>query len=143
MANQLTVKITGIAEVQKMLAEAPKNIVMLGFGRALNAGINVIAAAVAERVPVKEGELAAALVTEVVVDANARGGIASVGFGKMGHRANWVEYGHRMVTHKPGKKQVGDVPAHPFMRPAADASADAAIDAFAETLAATLKQGIL
>ena len=52
----------------------------------------------------------------------------------------WVEYGHAMVGHRPGKKDLGTIPPHPFMRPGFDASADAAVDAFAESLAATLRQ---
>ena len=68
------------------------------------------------------------LFIDVTVDENALGVDASVGFGgKQGHIANEVEYGHVMVTHLPDKRDVGHVPAHPFMRPAFDASADQAL----------------
>lgn len=132
------VKITGIEEVQKMLAEAPKNVVQLGYGRALTAGINVFAGALASRTPVRSGKLAASLVIAVEVDSDARGGAAAVGFGKQGHVANWVEYGHRMVGHAPNKKETGAVLPHPFMRPAFDASADEALQAFQDSLVTTL-----
>lgn len=34
-------------------------------------------------------------------------------------QAIWIEYGHRIVGHKPGKKDTGGkVPAKPFFRPA-------------------------
>jgi hypothetical protein len=106
----------------------------------------VIKAALALRIPISDeetaGDLRAALMSAVTLDAQFRGGVAEVGFGtKQGHIANFVEYGHRMVGHKPGKKELGMVAAHPFMRPAAEVSADAAIDAFADSLEATLKAG--
>jgi hypothetical protein len=140
MAGEVVV-ITGIEEVQRMLTEAPKNIVMLGYGRALNAGINVLATAIIARTPVKKGDLAKALVTNVVVDSQGRGGHAEVGFsGKQGHVANWLEYGHVMRGHRPKRKLLGTVAPHPFMRRAADTAGDAAVEAFADSLAATLKQ---
>ena len=132
--------VTGIEETQQLLADAPKNVVMLGYGRASNAAMNVLAEALISRTPVKHGDLARALVINVSVDANSKGSFGQVGFGKQGLVAYWLEYGHRIVTHKPGKKEVGEVSAQPFMRPAFDSSADAAIDAFCAALEASLKQ---
>jgi len=138
-------QITGIEECQELLEKAPKNIVMLGYGRAANAAINVIAAELVTKTPIRVsesegnlsgGDLVKHLVTDVTVDADSRGVTAAVGFGSQGQVANWLEYGHRMVTH--AGKQVGDVPAQPFVRPAFDASADAAIEAFAVSLEGTL-----
>jgi hypothetical protein len=87
-----------------------------------------------DRVPLVD-----ALMAEVEVDLNAKGGSASVGFGKLGYIANMVEYGHVMVTHAPGKKVVGFVPPHPFMRPAFESSAEPAIAAFAASMTETVK----
>jgi len=57
------------------------------------------------------------------------------------HVANWVEYGHRLVRGGRNRKGrggpgrvVGNVPAHPFIRPAFEASADAAVDTFVTTV---------
>lgn len=53
------------------------------------------------------------------------------------HAALWVEYGHKLVRGgrlKGGGAHVGEVPAHPFIRPAADASEAAALTAIEETL---------
>ena len=139
------INISGIDEVLELLDQAPKNIVMLGYGRAARAAMDVIGAAVVERTPIgtgdTAGDLVRALFIDVTVDENALGVDASVGFGgKQGHVANEVEYGHVMVTHLPDKRVVGHVPAHPFMRPAFDASADQALDAFTTSLEATLKE---
>ena len=40
-----------------------------------------------------------------------------------------VEFGHKMVGHKPGKKNLGVVRAHPFLRPAVDKSKQAVMTA--------------
>ena len=141
--------VVGLREVQKMLDEAPKNIVLLGYGRALTAGINILAGALISKTRVRTGALAQALVVEVTVDSDARGGEAAVGFGDQGRTANWLEYGHRIVKKggfyidSRGRRRkgtvTGQVPAYPFVRPAFDTSGDAAIEAFADTLASTLK----
>lgn len=131
-----------------MLADAPKEIVAAGYVKALNAAANVIADALEIHTPVKaedtgglldKGVLRESLMTEVQLDSQLRGGTARIGFGKNGFVALWVEYGHRMVSHKSGgKKQIGEVRPHPFMRPTADASAEAAIQAFANSLQQTV-----
>lgn len=48
--------------------------------------------------------------------------------------AHLVEYGHRLLSHKPSLKEIGEVEPHPFMRPALDEGADEAL-AFAEEYA--------
>jgi HK97 gp10 family phage protein len=142
----MSLQITGLQEVQQMLKDAPRIVVASAFVNALDAGAQVIKAALAPRIPVSDeetaGELKAALMSTVTLDPQLRGGVAEVGFGtKQGHIANFVEYGHRMVGHKPGKIELGMVSPHPFMRPAAEVSADAAIEAFADTLETTLRAG--
>lgn len=149
MAGDL-VKITGIEDVQRMLREAPKEIVARGFLRALQAGANVIADELELRTPVKaedtgglldKGVLRESLMVAITLDSQFRGGHAEVGFGKNGQVAYWVEYGHRIVGHKPGKRDSGkSVPMHPFMRPAVDRSADAAVAAVAESLSQTVAE---
>ncbi len=56
------------------------------------------------------------------------------------HVARWLEFGHQLVSHKPGHKVIGNVPAVPFFRNAFDAAKDRAVDAFSESLAADLSQ---
>jgi HK97 gp10 family phage protein len=57
------------------------------------------------------------------------------------HVARWVEYGHRLVRggrNRIGRggpgKVVGNVPAHPFIRPAFESSAEAAVATFVTTV---------
>lgn len=69
------------------------------------------------------------------------------------HIAMWVEYGHRLVrggySHKsrkdPGKyrgkgKQVGAVPAHPFIRPGYEAVAEEATNRIVQVVAAEIEK---
>jgi len=167
MAGEL-ITVTGIEEVQRMLAEAPKSVVARGYVKALGAGIGVFYVDLQTRTPVRQadiytaplkgqrhpGDLRRALISEVTLDANFRGGTAEVGYGGFqGHVANWVERGHRMVVpgghyiDNRGRKRKGthvkDVPAYPFLRPCADINGDEAIAAFAASLEATLREGVL
>jgi len=141
-----------------MLERAPKNLRRVAFARALAAAVVPIVQELEARAPVAEypagmfsepGSLQDHVVTDIALDEEGNGGVASVGFGKYGNVANMVEYGHRMVAH--GAKHsdrmrnyegtlLGEVVAHPFMRPAAAASGDAAIEAFAESVETTLQQ---
>lgn len=140
------ITVEGLSETMEMLSAAPKHIVVAGFAKALKAGADVIAAELAARTPERDegdrneevGHLMDNIVIQVQVDPNGQGGIASVGFGKLGHIAMWVEYGHRLLGHKPNKKEIGTVQPHPFMRPAAAASSDAAVAAFSSSLEATV-----
>lgn len=142
------VKITGLAEVQRMMREAPKQVAVLGLAKALHAGGHVIESAVAERTPERDegarsgdaGHLIDALTLDVQVDTGAKGGVASVHFGNLSHIAGFVEKGHRLIGHRPNKKQIGNVVPHPFMRPAADASEDAAIGAFSDSLSKSVEE---
>jgi hypothetical protein len=87
------------------------------------------------------------LVSGYEVDKSALTGTSSTGFGKSGSVALWVEYGHQEVVpsqngsryRSPSGKSragelVGQVPEHPFMRPAFDACADKVIDAVADSI---------
>ena len=140
------IQVTGLEDVQRMLKEAPKHVVVTGYAKALRRSINVIAETLQMLTP--EGSnhtnddilpLNESIVTDVQVDSNGRGGVARVGYGKSGHVALFVEYGHVMKTHKPGSSIVGHVPAHPFMRPAFDQSAAAATAAFQESITETVE----
>jgi hypothetical protein len=176
MAGEL-ITITGAQEVMRMLEAAPKALVARSFLKALDAAGQVVVSELWPRVPIDikaamnkahggshtpkrsktassvQGPLVGKLDAFITLDSQFRGGVVEIGFGGLGHIANWVEYGHRIMGRKPqgGKRKkgvrregeyLGDVPAHPFMRPAAMASADRAIEAFGEVIAATLKEGI-
>ncbi|MBZ5621457.1 MAG: hypothetical protein LAQ69_22435 [Acidobacteriia bacterium] len=144
-------RVEGLEETLSMLDGLPKALVLGGYNKAFHAAAGVIERELDARVPIRleyegkdlmvaGGALKGALMFIVTLDSNYRGGIVAVGFGKLGYIANFVEYGHRMVTHKPGLKEVGFVPAYPFMRPAADAAHEPSVDAFARSLAGTVRE---
>lgn len=126
------VEIEGLEECVAFLRTAPRAAAGSALIRGLRAGGEVIEQAIEVRTPVREGEMKADLDIAITIDADVRGGIAQVGFGEQGYKANFVEYGHRMIGHKPEKKDLGAVEPHPFLRPAAAACQEAAVDAFVE-----------
>lgn len=143
MANEI-ISITGIEETIKMFREAPSVLVAAGYAKALRAGINVLAVGLEVAAPVRTGKLKASVVTDIAVDVGRRNGIAEVGFGKEGHVANWIEYGHRKVGHEKSGKKLGGVTApHPFMRAVFDHLADTAITAFVDSLTETVQREYL
>ena len=137
--------ITGLEEVQKRLKAAPQALAAKAFLQSLDRAAGVIAAEVEARTPEGEtGLLRESVITSVELDSEGRGGSAAVRFsseqGENGKPqdliAFWVEYGHVLKSH--AKKTIGQVPAHPFLRPAADAAGDRAIEVFAEVLGENL-----
>lgn len=141
-----------ISELDEYLTEIADPVRLRKIERkALRKGAKVTQAAVQERAPVRPdlpsgtalpiGALAADIVIRSYTDGDGRE-VASVQPGaRTSHAAGWVEFGHQMVTGgrltKTGKgngKNVGFVPAHPFFRPAAEASAEAASAAIIESL---------
>ena len=146
--------ISGLTETIAMLDSLPRLVVITGFSEALHAAGTIMEAAVEERTPIRleelpsgalsvaGGDLKADVYHDVVIDAQYRGGYAFVSFHRYSNVANWLEWGHRMVGHKPGKKQLqgpktptGFVRPYPFLRPAFEVSAGPAIDAFVLKLA--------
>lgn len=152
-----TVRMQGLRELDAKLSqlatEDAKRVIQAG----LRAGGQVMQAAVAERAP-ERPELpsgTALPVGALAADIELRMGrdedglpAAIVAPGEYTSRAaEWVEYGHRLVkggqlpwsgvNRKTGKfyrrggtgHQIGDVPAHSFLRPGFEASAGAAADA--------------
>lgn len=144
----MDLQITGLDQVQKALRELPAKVVVTSYAKALDRAAGVIAAEVtarAEALPESGSDtpLSEHVITKTEVDTNQRGGAAAVGFDSSQDdrtgipqdlKALLVEMGHRMLTHQPGKKEVGHVAPHPFVRPAFEATADKAIEVFAETL---------
>ena len=161
MASDEMVTITGLAQVQMALTTAPARLVKNAFARALAAACVPVVRELELRTPVSAknelfndetfspiagtgtGDLKSALMSDIAINSEGKGGIGRVGFGKQGYKARLVETGHRMIGHKPGLKDLGKpVPPHPFMAQAAVAAADAAMGAFAEALIKALKADI-
>lgn len=149
MADFIVSEIKGLREVQENLAKLGGKIQHRVLRKALQAGIDVMGKAVQERTPVKTGLLRSSVGTVVKISDKEQGGMAVVGFGKEGHVARMVEFGHNAKRSEKGqftklkgkgKAAAQDatefIPAHPFMRPAFDASVRQAADTFAETFKA-------
>lgn len=143
MADEL-IEIEGLEETAALFRDAPKEAIPAALLHGLTAGGRVIEEFMAGRTPDREGDLLADLGTTVTLDSEFRGGVAAVGFSAaQGHVARFVEFGHRMVGHKPEKKELGEVEPHPFMRPSADAAAEEAIEAFDAAVMTDLRQADL
>jgi hypothetical protein len=149
------IEISGIEESCAMLDRVPVETRKIGFARALAAAAVPVVNELRAWTPVaaypggmfaKPGSLLDNMVTDVAIDEAGQGGFASVGFsGGYGHIANWLEYGHRIVSRGGATRYAGkllsEVPPNPFMRTAAAASAEASVDAFVASLEETLVTG--
>lgn len=152
----ISIDIEGLADVQKMLDDLGTKAAERCIRKALKAGAAIEQAAIIERAPVKVGSGGilpeGALKSDIVVKMSrdeAGGIVAFVGPDSYTKRvAGWVEYGHRRVTggysrldkktgktRGPGKAAAEDVPEHPFIRPAYEATQQEVAEAICTTLA--------
>jgi len=136
--------IRGIEETAAALEAMPDRIAKVATVKALNAAVKPIMEEMSPRIPVgATGKLRAALMYIINVAADGRNAVASIGFGKMGYLARWIEFGTHHLGHKPKKVDTGVLlPARPFMRPAAETAAAAAIEAFAASVKESLDEGL-
>jgi HK97 gp10 family phage protein len=159
MPDGISIEVTGLKELQLKLDALTTKQANLCIRKALRAGGLIEKAAVEERAPVKDepgGYLpAGALKADIIVHTtkDEQGAISAiVGPGKLtAHVARWVEYGHRMIrggrsrllpngkTRGPGK-QIGFVDAHPFIRPAYEATRQEVISTICTTLTTELEK---
>lgn len=149
-------RVEGLTESVAMLEQLPKTMVLAGFAAGLKAASEVFCAELDLNIPVRSmetpggdlqpHELRSRLTYRITLDTNYRGGVAEIGFGPAGYVANFIEYGHWMVSHD--KQNVlagpntpgGFVPANPFMRRSFDAGKERAIDAFVGAVQNTVRQ---
>jgi HK97 gp10 family phage protein len=115
----------------------------------------IVKTAIVERTPIqsgvaegilKPGELAANIKSTVHVATDlstTRADVSrvTIGPGTAVTRsvANWVEHGHANARATKGNKTT---PAHPFVRPALDATQQQAIDAYAATMTAEVTKAL-
>lgn len=149
--------------LQGNIAALRRRMAVNGQRRAVRAGARVIAEAMISRAPVLDhttarstsldpGDLKAGVSARTRQEDGQTVGLAGPKGkeGRIGKVAYNVEYGHRMVVGGKSKlnsvgqfvgdgKVVGDVPPHPFLRPAFEASAGEALDAMALSLGETLR----
>lgn len=154
----VSLQVQGLDELQRRLdllrTEQAQKILRKG----LRAGGRWVQTEVAERAPVRPslpsgtalpvGALKFDVILRNIYRGVPEGGaVVTVGFGKFtAHVARWVEFGHRLVAGgrymnwgKRGKGEVtGRVWAHPFMRPAWEATENVCALTFANTVKAEL-----
>jgi HK97 gp10 family phage protein len=153
--DDFSVEFKGLAELEAKLEAMSTEQATRAVNRGLAAGGEVFREAVAEAAPIRPdlpsgtalppGALKSDIVKRRTRDADGAP-VEVVGPGKYTrHAAVWVEYGHRLVRggysrmtknggfRGPGK-EIGKVPAHPFIRPAFEASAEKATAAAIDTI---------
>jgi HK97 gp10 family phage protein len=141
------ITVRGLPEVQRNLSEFPRLLVMSCFAKALARAAAVFEDELRARTPETDfstsseeyGHLSEAIMDELAIDTQGRGGRVRIGFGQKDFVARFVEYGHRMVSHR--GHVTGTVAPHPFMRPAFEAAAAAALDAFINTVNEFMESG--
>lgn len=135
--TEATVEVRGLSELKAAFRKLGPEIAAGILKEALQAGALVLAQAITEAAAehTRTGEMQKGITTAVVIDPSGMSGVARVGFGEQDYKAAWVEFGHRQVVIKDGERQqVGNVPAHPFVRPAFEMSKTAAKEAVAEVI---------
>ena len=145
MSAQISIHISGIAEIRKQLSPEVFRTTVLD---ALRSGLAPVAAAASALAPRKTGRLAQGIRAAV----STRGGAVSGSIVTQVRYGHLVEYGHRQVTGGrlarrrspifgrsagPGR-QVGTVPPHPFVRPAFATQQPAIAEAIERRLAAAI-----
>jgi HK97 gp10 family phage protein len=153
----ISIDIEGLSDLQAKLDDLSTKAGERAIRAALRAGAAIEQAAIIERAPVKDGTGGVlpegALKSDIVVkmSRDEQGTIiAIVGPAKLTKWiARLVEYGHRNVrggvsrlvkgkAKGPGSV-IGNVAAHPFIRPAYEASRQAVADAICTTLATEIE----
>ncbi len=154
----ISITVEGLSELQAKLDALTQKQADRCIRTALKAGAVIEQAAIVERAPIRDGTGGylppGALKSDIVIRflKDTTGVIsAKVGPAKLtAHVARWVEYGHRIVqggrnrivTDKQRGNGVvtGEVPAHPFIRPAYEASRAEVISTICKTLATELEK---
>ena len=156
MPGDYPIEVEGIDDVIAMLGQTEH----LVETTALVTGLNVVgefsAQAIEDATPVKDenvptseysrriaggnsldkGLLKASVKFEIIVDSRNRGGYVEISHGRYSYVANYLEYGHRLVTHgiKAIRRVIGFVKPYPFIRPTAERVAEESIYKFYDTV---------
>lgn len=157
---------SGVEEMKAKMLAMRQHMSGPGSQKAVRAGGNVIKGAMVERTPVlieknagsnalEPGSVKRDILVRFPASENQYQVTALIGPGKRAGRvAHLVEYGHRMVVggksrvlangkvQGNGKVLERDVPAHPFLRPAFEASVAEAQKVLAETMGKQLQEAV-
>ena len=123
---KVRMKVEGGDKIARKLQMMAEEVARTHMRECALAGAEVIRAEAATLAPRKTGTLAGDIQKEVKKQTKSRVDV-HIGPGKKGWYGRLVEDGHAIVV---AGKKVGDVPPHPFMRPAFDAKTGEVYDAF-------------
>jgi Bacteriophage HK97-gp10, putative tail-component len=146
----LNIEVLGVPELEALFGEMAGQEAEKICRKALRAGGNQMRAAIAINAPVRAplpsgtalppGALQSDI-TVTVTKNNDTSFSAWIEPGKQTmHVARWVEWGHRLVRGKTSRrrgtkgKEIGDVEAHPYIRPSFDANEDLAAGVVADAV---------
>jgi len=139
--TEVTIKVD-IEDVKRALRELPKEIAQKAIRGALMDGAEISRAAVQRMAPkrgfwppkrvkgraVPPGRLRKAVVKRWNARSRLGDAVVSVAFRRSAFYWHMVEFGHRIVVGRRGRRRVvGQVPPHPFVRPAAAQTLPAAV----------------
>ena len=99
------------------------------------------------------GNLADDLSTTIEISGDGHSGDMYIGFKRQAAKAIWLEYGHKMISHKPDQRPLEgtrtpgafvipggtEIPG-PFMRPSLDETAQEATDIFFDTFISLIEK---
>lgn len=155
MANGLSIDVQGVPELNSLLTELAGAAAERAIAKGVIAAAEVFQEAITEAAPVRTetdrptsalppGKLKSSIQIRLLRPKNGTVRAFIEPSRETRHVARFVEFGHRLVKgdrstkNKRGGytgsgKQIGFVPAHPFVRPAFESSEGGALDAAIET----------
>lgn len=130
------VDVRGLSEVIKQLEKFPKEIEKRVVRRELRKASKIILSEAKQRAPRRSGELEKGLKIRMKAKKGSRWLRSQVR--STARHSHLIEFGHRMVGHKPNKKVVGFVPPTPYLRPAMINNQDRVMSTLGEGVAKSI-----
>lgn len=133
MANNVTVQIRGLEDVEAKLYDLPSKFAKLVMRRALRPAANIWKEEIAARAPEKTGFLKTQAAISIKLSAKEEAGAALVGFTKkqnpalVGKKAHVPSAGNEAFWYELG---TSNQPARPFIRPAFESKKTQVLDVF-------------
>jgi len=121
-ARGLTIRFQGAENLRDKFLRMAETARLKTLQDAVPPAADIVLGAMREKVPVESGLLKRSLEMEIV---ERQPGRLVVAMKTPALHWHLVEFGHRMVGPKPGKKEVGTVGPTPFIRPAFDETRNA------------------
>jgi HK97 gp10 family phage protein len=159
MSDDVTVKITGLAELQEALEQLPEKVARKGVRSSLQAGAAPVLSGMVQEAPKRTGFLSEHFDAKISLTHDALAGTAYVGpEGKMDY-PEYLSGAYRVVRKANGKiKKIGRIAVaavarysefgtvkmemNPFMTRAWEQNKEAALDALIKNLKDTLEQAV-